>query len=402
MTAAKRKLVFAYLFAVYFLAGAAETYISPLFPLMRHDLHLVVSDQATLIAALTICIAIGNVAGGWIGNHHGDRWAVRTAALLYGIGCLISGSAASFATIGVGQVLSGLGVGVFFAPGLSIIGRMYPTTRGRAIASYGLAYSSGLAAAAFAASLGTAHWRWAFIATGALALGFLLLAPALPEAEGEPSTGLLRDALAYARNPMWRAALAVGVVAGMSNYIVIGLTPEHFVNRGSTATFVGAVVGGGRIASMLGKYVSGWMLDRVGGPRTAQFLMLALIGFGLAELAVPGTLGMWAVAPVVCVTAMLFPVSNAMVVIALPQRSSWGVGIYRAGLMLFSAVCAAVSGAALHAFSTTPVMLASLAIPVIVVLAQGRHAWSKVRLPEPAAPVSALATGPIQKASEAK
>ena len=143
---------------------------------------------------------------------------------------------------------------------------------------------------------------------------------------------------------------------------------------------------------MGGKYVSGWLLDRIGGVRTAQFLMVGLVVFGICELIVPRQVGLWAVVPVVCVTAMLFPVSNAMVVIALPERASWGVGIYRAGLMLFSAVCAGVSGLALRTFSTTVVMLIALAIPLIVVIAQGRASWQTVQIPH----------RPIPQSSEAK
>ncbi|HEV7192265.1 MAG TPA: MFS transporter [Jatrophihabitantaceae bacterium] len=374
MNPRRRRLVFTYLTVVYFLAGASETYISPLFPLMRHDLHLQVSDQATLIAALTISIAVGNIAGGWIGNRFADRHAVRGAAALLAAGSLLSGMSNSFVTIAVGQVLSGLGTGLFFAPGLAVVGRMYPTSLGRAIASYGLGYSCGLAAAAFASGLGVDLWRWVFLATGALALVFTICTPKLPEAEGSPSTGLVRAAVGYWRDRGYRAAMTVGVVAGICNYIVIGLTPEHFVGQHTSAKLIGALVGIGRIASMVGKYVSGWLLDKIGGPATAQLLMSLLVAFGLAELATPYPVGLWAVVPVVCTSAMLFPVSNAMVVAALPGRATWGVGVYRAALMVSSAICSGLSGLALHMFSTTAVMIAALGIPLLAVLVYARTA----------------------------
>jgi predicted MFS family arabinose efflux permease len=384
MNRRRRRLVFTYLTVVYFLAGASETYISPLFPLMRHDLNLRVSDQATLIAALTISIAVGNLSGGWIGNRLTDRLAVRGAAGLLTAGSLLSGLSTSFVTIAAGQVLSGLGTGLFFAPGLAVVGRMYRTSLGRAIASYGLGYSCGLAAAAFASSLGAELWRWAFIATAVLALVFTVFTPRLPEAEGARRNGLARDVVGYLRDRAYRAAMTVGIVASICNYIVIGLTPEHFVGQHTSAGVIGALVGAGRIASMVGKYVSGWLLDRIGGPATAQLLM------GLAELATPRQLGLWAVVPVVCTSAMLFPVSNAMVVAALPGRATWGVGVYRAALMVSSAVCSGLTALALHAFSSTTVLIAALAFPLVAVVV---HEMTKSR-------DAAAATSEIVQSSE--
>lgn len=365
-----RRLIFWYLTIVYFLAGASETYISPLFPLLRQALHLRVSDQATLIAALTISIAVGNLAGGWVGSRFADRWAVRSAAALLAAGSLLSGLAMSFVTIAIGQVLSGLGVGLFFGPGLAVIGRMYPTTLGRSIASYGLGYSCGLAAAAFASSLGADLWRAAFVVTAVLSLGFAIFTPKLPEAGNDRRQGLVRDAVTYLRSPAYRSAVTVGIVAGICNYVVIGLAPEHFVSVGTSAGLIGALVGAGRIASMGGKYASGWLVDRIGGTSTAQLLMCLLVLCGLLELVTPRQVGLWAVVPVVCASAMLFPVSNAMVVVALPGRATWGVGVYRASLMVSSAICSGLSSLALRHFSTTTVMIAALAFPLLAVISQ--------------------------------
>jgi predicted MFS family arabinose efflux permease len=384
----ERRVVFCYLTAVYFLAGASETYISPLFPLMHDELGLQVSDQAVLIAFLTVSIAVGNLLGGWIGDRFTDRLAVRLAAVSLTAGSLVSGFASSFATIAIGQVMAGLGTGLFFAPGLALVGRMYPATLGRAIATYGFGYSGGLAVAAFASGLGSELWRWAFFASAAFAFGFAVFTPKMPEAErvGEHSLGVLRQALGYFRSAPYRAAMTVGVVAGICNYIVIGLAPEHFVSLGVAATVIGGLVGVGRVASMVAKWISGWLLDRIGGDATAQLLMAVLVVSGLFELATPSEVGLWAVIPVVCASAMLFPVSNAMVVKALPGRSTWGVGVYRASLMVSSAIVSALSGLALHHFTTKTVMIAALTLPLLAVVAQGAT-WRR-------SPVAALPPTP--------
>ena len=142
-----RRLIFTYLFSVYLLAAVSETLISPLFPLIRDDLGLSVAQQASLVAALTTTIGVFNLVGGALGYRSGDRRIVRAAALALAIGTAISGAAGSYLPLLLGQIVIGVGSGLFFGPGLASIGRMYTATRGRAVASYGLAYSVGLALA---------------------------------------------------------------------------------------------------------------------------------------------------------------------------------------------------------------------------------------------------------------
>ncbi len=366
MTEQGRRLAFGYLFVVYLLAAASETFISPLFPLIRDDLDLAVSDQAALIAVLTVCIGVANVAGGWVGSRWSDRLAVRLAAGLLALGAATSGAAPGIALLFVGQALIGLGSGLFFGPGLALIGRMYVATRGRAIASYGLAYSVGLAAAAFSSNAGMELWRTVFFVTAILAATFALATPHLLEAEAGTPGGFAAAAVGYLKTPMYQTAVMTGVAAGTTHYVIIGLTPEHFVDRGAQLALVTGLVGAGRIASIAGKYLSGWSVDRIGGQRTAVILLLVGVGLGALVLLPPGRMGLWAVAPFVCVTAMLFPVSNSIVVEALPARASWGAGLYRAVLMLASAACAALVSVALRSTTTTTVMLVALSIPLVV------------------------------------
>ena len=112
------------------MAAASETFISPFFPIVRHDLGLDVSNQATLIAVLTSGIGLGNLIGGAAGYHVGDRLVVRAAALSMSIGALVCATSQSFWQLLLGQAISGLGIGVFFAPGLASVGRMFAATHG--------------------------------------------------------------------------------------------------------------------------------------------------------------------------------------------------------------------------------------------------------------------------------
>ncbi len=365
MTFTPRKLAFAYLFSLFFLTAVGETLISTLFPLIRTDVDLAVADQAVVTAALTLMIGVGNLVGGWIGLRHSDRLAVRLAAVLLAVGAFGSAASAGLIALALAQMVMGAGIGLFFGPGLSSIGRLYAEMRGRAIASYGLAYSLGLATAAFASNVGVSGWRIVFLVIGVLAVGMALITPDVADATPEPPTSLLRSAADYTRRPLYRLALGTGVVAGTVHYVIVGLTPELFVGRGVRLALVTGVVGVGRLVSMITKYFAGWAIDRWGGPRSAELIMIAMVTFGAAELLLPGRWALLPILPFVAFTSMLFPVSNVMVVSALPARASWGVGIYRATLMLASAACAGLMSVALRWFDTRTVMLAGLAIPLL-------------------------------------
>jgi predicted MFS family arabinose efflux permease len=359
-----RRIAFSYLFGVYLLAAVAETLISPLFPLMRSDLGLDVTDQASLLTALTISIGVFNLVGGALGYRSGDRRIVRVAALALTVGAFVSGSAHSYLALLVGQIVIGAGSGLFFGPGLASIGRMYTTSKGRAIASYGLAYSFGLSLAAFSASAGQAAWRWTFWVTGGAAFILAVFAPRLVEARESHIPPLVASLRSYCSSPLYRMALVTGAVAGTSSYVINGFTPTLFDDRGATLGIVTALIGIGRLASAGGKYLSGWLFDRIGGPQAARLIMVAITALGLAEVVPPYQIGALFIIPFVCATAMLFPVSNALSAVALPERSSWGMGVYRAALVIASAVVSGMVTVLLHFFTLGAVMVAALAVPL--------------------------------------
>jgi MFS transporter, DHA1 family, inner membrane transport protein len=367
MTPRARRLAFIHLSCVYFLTATCETLISPLFPLVRHDLHLDVSQQAELIAALTVSIAVCNVAGGATGYRGGDRRVVRVAALMLGVGAVACGLASSFGILFLGQVVLGSGSGLFFASGLATIGRMYPVRRGRAVANYGLAYSLALATAAFAGNVGQAYWRVPFVLAGTAAIGFAAVVPQYLEADRAPGKpAQMLDTLRLGlRSPLYRVALLTGVVAGTTNYVIIGLSPTMFVDRGETLPFIATLMGVGRLASTVGKFGGGRLYDHFGGLLTSTVVMLSLVVVGAAMLMTPPAVGVVLVIPFVTVAAILFTVSNTLSVSALPSRSSFTIGVYRAVLVGSSAVVSAAVGVLVHTIPLQQVILLTLVVPLV-------------------------------------
>jgi predicted MFS family arabinose efflux permease len=391
-----RRLAFIHLSCVYFLTATCETLISPLFPLVRHDLHLDVSQQAVLLSALTVSIAVCNVVGGALGYRGGDRRVVRAAALLLGAGALISGLAPSFAVLFLGQVVLGSGSGLFFASGLATVGRMYPVRRGRAVANYGLAYSLALATAAFAGDVGQAHWRIPFILAGMASLALAVVVPHYFEADHEPGmpTRMLASLRAGLRSPLYRVALLTGVVAGTTNYVIIGLSPTMFVDRGEALPFIVTLMGIGRLAATVGKFGGGRLYDRFGGLLTSTVVMLTLVVVGAAMLMTPPVAGAILVIPFVTVAAILFTVSNTLSVSALPSRSSFTIGVYRAVLVGSSAVVSAAVGVLAHAIPLQQIILLTLAVPLIGGVTVAVTLTRTGRLANPPIVVSAPSSAP--------
>lgn len=371
---------FGYLFAVYILAGAGEVLISPMFPLIRDELGLVSADQAALMAILGISMGIANLVGGYIGFRHSDRLAMRISVAMIAIGSLICGVSQSFLHLAVGQAVLGAGVGLSFGPALALIGRMYTRTRGRAIANYGLAYALGLAAGAFSANLGAELWRAAFVATGVAAVLLTFVVPSLPDGDvvANRKIKLWTEARTNFARPEYQLAVICGIVAGSNHYVIIGLAPEHFESAGLQLALITSLIGIGRFISMLGKVVAGRSFDRFGGRRTIQGLLVCTLVFGLFELGLPPQLGVWLVVPFVTVTAMLFPVANAVVVSSLPTQSTWGVGVFRAILVLSAGLCSALVSVALNVVTTQVVMLACLVLTGVALALTAAPLYSHV------------------------
>ena len=340
----RHRAAFAYVFMVYLVAAIAETLISPLYPLIRRDLHLSAAQQAALTAVLTIFIATSNVVGGVFGHRRGDRGIIRVAAVSLALGGVVSGAAHSYAMLLGGQVLIGIGSGLFWASGMATVGRMYVRRRGRAVATYGLAYSAGLGMAAFAGDLGIAYWRWAFWTMAGFAIVLAVATPPLRDAEPGPA-GVMLESLRFSlRQALYRMSLITALVAGMSNYILLGFAPLLFTERGAKLSLIATYIGVGRVVSAIGKYGAGWLIDRFGGPATGVGLMTGIAALGLPFFLLPTAWAAPVVIPLLTVSAGLFTVSNILSVQALPSRSTFSLGVYRSILVAFSALVSSLSG----------------------------------------------------------
>ena len=373
MPMSSRRLTFSYLFCLYFILGGAETMISPLFPLLRDDLHLGKSHQAVILAVVAAGIASFNVISGAATRWFSERALVRLAALFLSAGMVISGTAQSFGPLLMGQACMGVAFGLFFPPALAAVARVSADAPGRAIAIYGLAYSFGLASAAMSVNVGQDHWRWVFMVTAIPGLVAFVWAPRWPEPEVEsaamPLFAQLRE---YGRTRAYRLAGFASFGGISMHYVVIGFSPVYFVDGGVDLRLVAILIAGGRLLSAPVKLLGGWLYDRHGGPWTARLMTTTTSATGVLVILLPAQIGVYLLVPFVGVAVSVLPVSNAMLVAALPARSGWGIGIFRAALLASAALLAGSISVLLRFFELEVLMLAALCVPTLVAISMHR------------------------------
>ncbi len=375
MTMSSRRLNFSYLWTLYFILGGAETMISPLFPLLRDDLQLGESHQAALLAVVATGIASFNVISGASTRLLNERAIIRLAAVFLFIGMVISGTAQSFGPLVVGQACLGVAFGLFFPPALAAVARISPDAPGRAIAIYGLAYSVGLAAAAMSAHAGQDHWRWVFMVTAIPGLAAFVWAPRWPEPEPEAEFAappLIAQLVEYGRTRTYRLAGFASFGGISMHYVVIGFAPVYFVAGGIDIRRVAILLAAGRLLSAPVKLIAGSLYDRRGGPWATRLMMWMTSATGALLILLPARIGVYLLVPFVGVAVSVLPVSNAMLVAALPERSGWGIGIFRASLLGLAGLLAGCVSLLLQYFELEALMFAALGIPALVALSMHR------------------------------
>ena len=368
-----RRVTFAYLFTLYFILGGAETMMSPLFPLVQPDLNLSESNLAAILAAVSAGIASFNILGGMSGRWLSNRAQVRASAVALATGMILSAAAPNFWILLMGQTLLGVAFGIYFPPGLASVARLYPGTEGKAIAVWGQAYSFGLAAAALSVFAGQG-WRWVYVGCAVPPMLAIAYVPRWVEPTGDrASVPLLAQLVQYARKHTYRLAFWASFGGVSMHFLVIGFSPTFFESRGVDLGLVGVLLAAGRILSAPMKLVGGTLYDQRGGPWTARLMMVVTFAFGLPLLLAPAKVGVWMLVPFVGVAVSVLPVSNAMLVAALPPQSGWGIGTFRAALLGSAALLSAVvSGLLELGVPLKTLMLISLALPALVATAMHR------------------------------
>jgi predicted MFS family arabinose efflux permease len=346
---------------------AGESLLSPIFPIAADDVGLDLALAGVAFAVLTGSIAAASIGGGMLLHRLPATRVIQLALACTAAGSVVAALAHHPAPFLAAQALIGVGAGTFFAGGVFAAGSLAGERhRGRAMATFGVAFSGGLTLGALFAALGDrTGWRLAFW----LAAGLSVVAAVL--------VGLVRDVPASdTSGPVWSGFRAVagvptfvGVVGAVAQYGTVVFLPAFAVKEwGWSGGAAAVLLAASRLLSVGAKLAAGYGADRIGARPTA-----AVTGVGLAAAGAAWTLLPWPVvaAPLAAVfaaaTSGLFPLANVMAFESFGRQGSV-LGTFRAVQMGAGALAGAGIGALAAVVGLRPV-LAMVAITPLALVA---------------------------------
>jgi predicted MFS family arabinose efflux permease len=255
--------------------------------------------------------------------------------------------------------------------------------RGLAVATFGVAFSAGLALAGGLAALGVVWgWRMSYVATAALAAvgtaaaALLLRVPDPPPATPASTAPVrLRSAMA--------APLRVGGVAAVLQYGTVSFIPLFAVHVwGLSPATAALVLTVARIASVPAKLLSGNAMDGVGAVRIARRLGLLLAVLGAWWTLVPGApAAAWAAIAFAAFVSGLAPIANVLALDSFEQRGEL-LGAFRSIQIACGAAASALLGVGASTIGLRPALIiAAVAVPATLVLSRRRKSQAVASAP---------------------
>jgi MFS family permease len=314
-----------------------------------------------MFGILTAGIAIGNLIGGWSMRRMSLRMvAVLSLAVVAG-GCALASQARGPILLAGAQMLIGLGVGAFFAPGIKATGLAAGQgRRGLGMGIFGVAFSAGLAAAAFIAARAAAgQWQAAYVvATYCSLVGLVVMALVrLPPSQEPPNRRLAKRAL--------RLPVLIGAVGTISQYGTVGFLTLFAVQAwGFSPIAAAALLAVGRVFSAPGKIAVGTLADRFGGRSVLRGVALLLLVTGLAWSLGPASPAVTVSAVIfVATVSALFPIAN---LVALERFGEQGamLGVYRSAQIALGSLGAFLIGFLAERLGLRIILTLSVLLPL--------------------------------------
>lgn len=327
----------------YVAVTVGESILAPILPIATEQLGLTGEQAGRILGLLSVSAGVGNLVGGALLNRLGVRVSSLAGLGLTVLGSIMAAVDAGLGVFTIAHVLLGLGAGVFFAGGIFAVSELADQQRrGRAMGSFGIAYSLALAlAAGLVAVIGSTSWRsvfWIAAGLGVIAIVAVLLAD-LPE-RVHVAPPPLRVGLRLLAIPV-----AVGAAAAVAQFGLVAFVPTFAVDEWSyTASLAAAVLFAGRVLSIPGKAWAGRLADRHGAIGAARLVVVAMLATGAVWLLSPvAWIGAVATMLFAAATGAMFPVAN---VVAIESVGGQGglLGLFRSAQMVVAGLSAWLVG----------------------------------------------------------
>lgn len=293
-------------------------------------------------------ISIAALALGFLADQLGRKWTIIAGLILFGVSSALFAVGHDFLFFVGLLFVSGVGIGVFKAGALALIGDISGSTREHAATMntvegfFGVGAIIGPAIVAWLLASG-AEWKWLYV-IAAMLCGALVVAasaakyPTSPvrQVDSQPrlrqTLGLLRDPFALA----FGLALMLYVAAEAAVYV---WAPTYLRGyEGDLAWFALYVVSIFFVLRAAGRFLGAWLLSRFGwsvvvalsaGGVLACFLVSAIGHRGVGAIALPLS-GLF--------MSVLYPTINSKGISCFPKSQHGAV----AGLLLFFTCASAV------------------------------------------------------------
>lgn len=357
--------------AGFFLAATAESMFPALAYAVSDDLDLSYGHQGLAMGTLTAGLASGNMIGAAVGKRHSVRSSLLAAFMVAAAGCLAVSMAGDVWQLAGGELLTGIGAGMYFPVGLCWTHRLVEGRRLSTVMSmWGSAFPLGLAAASVLGPATGGDWRMAFrlVAASCIAWGLLQLRPALAETyDATPLPSSTAPGPAGARAA---GAVLIGVAAAFGYYGAALFLPTFLVDTGSDAAAVALLIVLARCCSFPAKLAVGLLADHFGSVSTG----LVVVGLMVASLVGVAGVSLFrfgGAAIYLLASGSLFPLFYVLV-----ARWRWrgqqilAVGLGRALLLLIGVAASSLTGYVADVSGRT-VGLAVALPPLLAVLVLG-------------------------------
>ena len=336
-------------------------------------------------------ISIAAIGLGFLADRLGRKWTIIAGLMLFGMSSALFAIGHDFLFFVGLLFVSGVGIGVFKAGALALIGDISSSTREHAATMntvegyFAIGAIVGPAVVAYLLQVG-ADWKWLYVIAAVLCFGLIVAAfgaryPAAPATAKTREPRSLADTLDLMRDPYalgFGAALMFYVAAEAAVYV---WAPTYLAGYdGPLIWFAVYAVSIFFVLRAVGRFLGAWLLSRLRWQSVLAlcsagvlicFLAAAIGGRGVATLALPLS-GLF--------MSVLYPTINSKGISCFPRSRHGEV----AGLLLFftciSAVLAPLTMAALSDALGDPKYSLYLASACCVVLT-GLGAWNLVQDP---------------------
>jgi len=271
-----------FLVVIFYLNLTSRVILSPLLPILEHELGLGHGEAGFLFFLLQIGYCAGLLASGFVSSRWNHRRTILLSTTTLGLVLLAMSRSTSIAVIRAGLVLLGTTAGLYLPAGIATITSLVSQEHwGKALAIHELAPNLGYITAPLLAEalLRAVPWRGILAVFGVLAIlmgGCFHLFGRGGAHRPEPPRFKTMGQLA--RDPaLWITALLFSVSIG-SGLGVYTMMPLFLVSEiGMEREVANTITGLSRIPGVMVIFISGMMTDRI-GHRRALALFLTTTG----------------------------------------------------------------------------------------------------------------------------